>query len=242
MDDKPAKYESPRERPNRVYLPPRSREVFAEPSVRLLITEGEKKALAADQHGYACAGLVGVDCWSKKREDENDPRELHPDLAEFALAGRAVVIVFGRTIAGRERLSGHCRNASLPKARLSRSCDCRPCWAAPRSGLMTTSSLTVQPRSPSCSPAPHRQPCPRSGSRTRRGSRTPRSRPRRWTFRARLRTRPPNWWAPRAAGRGVSGVCSSCPIRPAMCAPSRTRTNCSTSPVAYSRGVVACRG
>src|SRR5262249_58141365 len=56
----PVKYEAPKGRPNRPYLPPRTLAALADPGARLLITEGEKKALKADQEGLACVRLSGV--------------------------------------------------------------------------------------------------------------------------------------------------------------------------------------
>ena len=43
------KYESPAGAACRAYFPPGTRAVLAEPDIPLLLTEGEKKALAADQ-------------------------------------------------------------------------------------------------------------------------------------------------------------------------------------------------
>lgn len=81
------KYESPAGAPPRAYFPPGTRAtVLADPSVALVVTEGEKKSLCADQHGFRCIGLGGVSAWSVKRERDADgkavgPRELIPDLA-----------------------------------------------------------------------------------------------------------------------------------------------------------------
>ncbi|MFQ5831026.1 MAG: hypothetical protein ACE5JD_18035, partial [Candidatus Methylomirabilia bacterium] len=47
----------------RLYLPPHARAALADPTVTLLITEGEKKALKADQEGLACAALGGLWSW-----------------------------------------------------------------------------------------------------------------------------------------------------------------------------------
>jgi hypothetical protein len=91
--DKPAKYESPRGIPNRVYLPPRVRECFADRSVPILFVEGEFKALAADQHGYAAIGLVGVNGWSKAKESDDEERQPHPDIKDIVWKGRRVYIV-----------------------------------------------------------------------------------------------------------------------------------------------------
>src|SRR5206468_7636703 len=47
----------------RFYVPARARAALASPSVPLLVTEGEKKALKADQEGLACVGLGGLWNW-----------------------------------------------------------------------------------------------------------------------------------------------------------------------------------
>jgi hypothetical protein len=97
---RPVKYESPAGAPPRAYFPPGTRAaVLANPLVQLLITEGEKKALCADQHGFRCVGLGGVSSWSVKRERDAHGkavgvRELIPDLTALAWQGRVVVIVY----------------------------------------------------------------------------------------------------------------------------------------------------
>jgi len=95
---KAVKYESPVGAPNRAYLPPATRAALADPAVPLLVTEGEKKAARADQDGFACVGLVGVYGWQKKR-DGGGPRELIPDLAAVAWAGRAVFVAYDSDLA-----------------------------------------------------------------------------------------------------------------------------------------------
>src|SRR5262249_31496201 len=57
--DKPVKYESPKGQPNRIYLPPGVAPILDSPQSELLLTEGEKKSLAATQAGFSCVGLVG---------------------------------------------------------------------------------------------------------------------------------------------------------------------------------------
>jgi putative DNA primase/helicase len=49
--------------PPRFYMPERARAAFADPSVPLLITEGEKKALKANQEGLACIAVGGLWNW-----------------------------------------------------------------------------------------------------------------------------------------------------------------------------------
>ena len=81
------KYESPKGLPNRVFLPPHTRTVLQTSGIDILITEGEKKAAAADQHGFACLGLVGVYGWKKDGE-------LIPDLTCVTWQDRRVFILF----------------------------------------------------------------------------------------------------------------------------------------------------
>lgn len=97
------KYESPAGRPGRAYFPPATRAALADPTVPLLLTEGEKKGAAADQHGFPCIALGGVWAWVVKREKDAQgrgvgPRRLIPDLAAVAWKGRRVVIAFDSDI------------------------------------------------------------------------------------------------------------------------------------------------
>ena len=65
----------------------------------LVITEGEKKAIAADQFGFPCVGLVGVYGWTQKRVRDADgrgsgPRKLIPDLEAIPWQDRRVTFIF----------------------------------------------------------------------------------------------------------------------------------------------------
>jgi len=109
---KPVKYESPRGQPNQVYLPPRVAEVLSDPTCELLITEGERKALAAMQAGFPCIGLVGVFGWKQGNKET-----LLPALERIAWHGRNVRIVFDSDIADKpevqdaeNRLAAHLTN------------------------------------------------------------------------------------------------------------------------------------
>jgi hypothetical protein len=93
------RYESPVGQQNRAYFPPGVRAALADPAGPLLITEGEKKSLKADQEGFACVGLVGVEGWSKKRKDKSEARELLDDLAAIRWDGRPIFICFDSDIA-----------------------------------------------------------------------------------------------------------------------------------------------
>lgn len=83
------KYEAPRKLGNRVYIPPGVLEHFDKPETELLITEGEKKALAATQAGFHCLGLAGVWCFSKRKSTK-----LLAELDAVNWQGRVVRIVF----------------------------------------------------------------------------------------------------------------------------------------------------
>ena len=103
---KPVKYESPRGSVVRLYFPPATCKALAEMSVPLLVTEGEKKSAKADQEGFACIGLGGVEAWSTKRKKGPDgkkfgQRELVLDFNAVALKGREVFIVFDSDLAGK---------------------------------------------------------------------------------------------------------------------------------------------
>jgi len=100
--DKPrknaGKYEQPRKTGLRAFLThgaieatTRTGELFP-PLV--LITEGEKKAIASDQAGVPAIGLTGVFAWTLKRSDKSAERELIPDLNAIDWMGRPVVICF----------------------------------------------------------------------------------------------------------------------------------------------------
>src|SRR5262249_55889670 len=93
-DAKLIKYESPVKKPNRAYFPPGTIPTILTEAAPLVITEGEKKALALTQAGYPAIGLVGVFGWQLKRADKTKPRKLIKDLAGIAWKGRPITIVF----------------------------------------------------------------------------------------------------------------------------------------------------
>jgi putative DNA primase/helicase len=98
-DGDPIKYESPRHAPNRAYFPPGCGEAMRDAAVPVLLTEGEKKSLAAMQRGFACLGLVGVWGFTLKRPRRKTgratgPRLLIEDLNAVHWHGRSVYIVF----------------------------------------------------------------------------------------------------------------------------------------------------
>src|SRR5262249_38242186 len=97
--ERKVKYEAPIGVSNRAYIPPDTLAVLNDPTVPLIATEGEKKALKATQEGFATIGLAGVDSWQVRREKGEDgratgPRQLIPDLAAIPWKGRLVYVVF----------------------------------------------------------------------------------------------------------------------------------------------------
>lgn len=85
----PVKYESPAGSTNHVFIPQNTFQELQDAESRLLVTEGEKKALKADQEGFPCIGLIGVYGWKDKRSER-----LLPELEAIEWNGREVVIVF----------------------------------------------------------------------------------------------------------------------------------------------------
>jgi hypothetical protein len=72
--------------PPRLYIPVRGRAALADPGVPLLIAEGEKKALKANQEGLACVAVGGLWNW------QTAGRPI-PDLDRIDWYEREVVIV-----------------------------------------------------------------------------------------------------------------------------------------------------
>ena len=94
---KPAKYLAPRKTAypggNRLYIPPNlDPAVLADPTKPLVITEGEKKALKANQDGLPTVALAGVTCWVSIGDD-GESRPI-ADLDRIVWPGRRVVILF----------------------------------------------------------------------------------------------------------------------------------------------------
>jgi putative DNA primase/helicase len=117
-DNKPIKYESPRRQQSKPYFPPGFTDRFKSMQV-ILITEGEKKALAAAQAGYCCIGLGGVWNFQKKRlRDDRSKvfgkRHLAPELASLEWRDKTVVIAFDSDVSDRTDLQlAECRLAEL---------------------------------------------------------------------------------------------------------------------------------
>lgn len=93
------KYEQPLRAGSRAYFTIQACDAIRTPGAMLVIVEGEKKAMAVAQCGYAAIGLTGVWNWQLKREKDaagkkTGSRLLIPDLAAIDWRGRRVVILF----------------------------------------------------------------------------------------------------------------------------------------------------
>ena len=72
-EGRPAKYLTPSGAHNRLYFPATlNRESLSDSSRPMLVTEGEKKALAVVQAGYDCISLAGVWCWRSGKKPVQD--------------------------------------------------------------------------------------------------------------------------------------------------------------------------
>ncbi|QDT39231.1 DUF3854 domain-containing protein [Stratiformator vulcanicus] len=81
------KYEQPAGSPPRAYFPIAAIKKLKDEGQPLFITEGEKKALALAQEGYAAVGIGGVECGQSNGEPI-------ADIAALPLQGREVYVVF----------------------------------------------------------------------------------------------------------------------------------------------------
>jgi len=99
LKGKPVKYESPLSRANEVFVPPKTFSALDDPNVELILTEGEKKSLKADQEGFPCLGLVGVFGWKVRKAER-----LLPMLDRIQWKGRKTYIAFDSDITDNESI------------------------------------------------------------------------------------------------------------------------------------------
>jgi putative DNA primase/helicase len=96
------RYRSPKGRGNHLYIPfAIDRHALCDVRRELVITEGEKKTLAAIQAGLVCVGLSGVWSW-RHRLVKDGPSVPIDDLHVLPWAQRHVVIVFDSDAATNE--------------------------------------------------------------------------------------------------------------------------------------------
>lgn len=92
------KYENPRGKPTRLYVPCGARAAATDPVAELWISEGTKKALSATQFGFSCVSLPGVWNWCAPRASKNGKKvgrpTLNADLAALPWSGRPVFVCF----------------------------------------------------------------------------------------------------------------------------------------------------
>ncbi len=90
--DKP-KYWQPKGSDPQPYFPPLVawQSLASDPTQTLLITEGEKKALAACQFGLPCLGIAGV--WNWRAKLDSGERLVLPGLDQIIWPGRTVELV-----------------------------------------------------------------------------------------------------------------------------------------------------
>lgn len=92
---KDIKYSQPKNSGHHIYLPKFNwAAVEADASLPIIITEGEKKALAASMRGHATVGVGGVFSWSGQ-----DTRTLSDELLRFVVPGRAVYVALDSDVA-----------------------------------------------------------------------------------------------------------------------------------------------
>jgi hypothetical protein len=91
-DGKPIKYEQAKGTTVRAYFPVECLAKLNDGTSPIFITEGEKKALAPAQLGYAVVGLGGI--WGAAQKDGKGGHVLIPDLATLPLDSREVNVVF----------------------------------------------------------------------------------------------------------------------------------------------------
>jgi len=98
--DGEARYLRPAGSDNRLYIPFGVDDILRNAKMPLIVTEGEKKALAAVQHGFYAVAVGGVWNWLQKPRDENGnkvkdaPGQPIADLDLIVWRGRIVHLVF----------------------------------------------------------------------------------------------------------------------------------------------------
>lgn len=91
---RPAKYLTVKGAGNRLYIPSTmAQEILSDPNQFLLLTEGEKKALKANQEGFPCIALSGVWCFVQ-RNPKTGKSEPIPDLDLVVWKTRTVYIFY----------------------------------------------------------------------------------------------------------------------------------------------------
>lgn len=98
------KYIAPKGEKARVYIPPGVHELMRDPSYRIIITEGEKKALSATSAGFNAVAVRGIDTWHAAGFTT-----LTDDLQRFAWNGREAFVCFDSDAAENEQVESASR-------------------------------------------------------------------------------------------------------------------------------------
>jgi putative DNA primase/helicase len=99
--EKKVKYETPKGATNHAYILPQVISAVKDPSIPLLLTEGEKKTLAAVQSSFVAVGIAGVWNWTSGKDCDGN-QILIDDLKAIVWKGRSVFIVFDSDIVRKE--------------------------------------------------------------------------------------------------------------------------------------------
>lgn len=99
--DKPAKYLTPRGARNHLYISPTlSKSLLNDVNTPLILTEGEKRALCAVQHGFACIAVAGIYAWleGEGKGELSDAQRIIPDFDKISWRKRRVYLVYDSDI------------------------------------------------------------------------------------------------------------------------------------------------
>ena len=89
--NKKNKYLSDKNSGIRCYIPKKTHEYYINKiNIPLMITEGEKKAIAATEKGLYTIGIGGITMWRSK----NGSNKIHPDLIKYLQGRKAVYLIY----------------------------------------------------------------------------------------------------------------------------------------------------
>jgi Domain of unknown function (DUF3854) len=106
--DRPVKYDAAAGCPARLYMPPAASARLTDCTVPLILTEGEKKAIALNQHGFLAVAVAGA--WNLLRKLEGVDTGKKFDDYQFGwpddvpVAGRLVILLFDSDTAAKDNL------------------------------------------------------------------------------------------------------------------------------------------
>ena len=110
FNGKPIKYETPRGAQMLLDVPPVVRDRLRDPSERLLVTEGAKKADAAVSHGLTSISLLGV--WNWRGTNNSGGKTVLADWESIALNDREVLLAFDSDVMDKPEVHAALRRLS----------------------------------------------------------------------------------------------------------------------------------